>query len=395
MKGLRKLWNELVHWWCQEEPPRRSSFVFRALERKLERKTMGKFLVGCRVRSKANPRLVGTVVDNGDAVGMVRFKLDVPTQRGDAAWWEYVTLPEGDVENAPSGRKFTVGERVVWICAPSGRAAGTVWQVNHDDGYGVQLDNGWYTRLYEAALVPEHVVKVGQRVLLVDSPRLESKFVINKYGTVLNAELGGVFEVKLDNGARVFCDRSMVRFLPDLKAPERKFKVGDRVCYVADKTAIGVVVESHGDGMYGIAWNGSAFKPERMHAYSLELAPAVSPLLDETFFLSSYASESVQGGTAYDVKLCGLANTPSVFGGGDLKLRLASMDGWDKPGQPRYFRVTVTPIEEAKLEPLPCPFCQSNPVDDGQTLMCKACGRAATYEPTKEARVAAWNRRAK
>jgi hypothetical protein len=132
------------------------------------------------------------------------------------------------------------------------------------------------------------------------------------------------------------------------------------------------------------------------------------------------------------------------------------MDGWDEFNRQRRFRVTVTPIEEAKfkvgdrvrtkwrpqptlisdhcylqgsgvvvnvhedasglvtiqldasglvtihedtleLDPKvkPCPFCQRPPFDDGQTLMCEACGRAATYEPTKEARVAAWNRRAK
>ena len=379
---------------------------------------MGKFLTGERVRSRRNHRFVGTVVDHEgmrfgaptleaskrEDNGMVRFRLDVPTLLCTA-----FTLPEGDVEYAPD-RKFKVGDRVVWTYAPSGSVHGIVRWVNPDGGYRVELDDGnWCERLYEVALASE--IKAGQRVLLVDTPKPESKFAVGMHGTILTDESGGVFKVRLDNGVCIWCDRSMVRFLePDY------YKKHIKGTWVCEK----------------------------------------KPLLDETFILTSYASEGVHGGTAYDVKLRGLVNTPSVFGGGDLKLRLASMDGWDEFNRQRRFRVTVTPIEEAKfkvgdrvrtkwrpqptlisdhcylqgsgvvvnvhedasglvtiqldasglvtihedtleLDPKvkPCPFCQRPPFDDGQTLMCEACGRAATYEPTKEARVAAWNRRAK
>jgi hypothetical protein len=297
---------------------------------------MAKFKVGDRVRHTCG--VVGTVTEPGN------IWLTVKVTGDNGVRYQYEAR---NLELLPSYVAFKIGDRVkattdvigviVNICGCAELASYEVAVVC--SGLHFWFNPG------QLRLWPE--IKVGQRVLIVASPRPESKFAVGMYGTTLTGESGGVFEVRLDNGTRVICDRSMVWFL-DSDSP----------------------------------WNPTPYPNERT-------SEAKRPLLDETLVLYSYASEGVHGGTAYDVKLRGI-------GGVELKLRLASMDGWDSFNQQQRFRITVTPIEEAlEPTPLPCPFCQSSPVDDEQTLMCMACRRAATYEPTKEARVTAWNRRVK
>jgi hypothetical protein len=259
---------------------------------------VSKFLAGERVRLRQDPSRVGTVErqEKLDPAGMVRFKLDAVTQRGAVAQW--LLVPERDVEHAPD-RKFKIGDRVVWTCAPFGLLHGTVLQVHRDDGCGVQIDNGcWYGWVSEAALAPEHAVKVGQRVQIVSSPRPESKFAINMCGTTSTGETGGTFEVKLDNGARVWCDRSMVRFI-DEEAQKQK---------------------------------------------------GPKPLLNETFFCESWRSDDCNrcvGEELYDVSLKAMVNAGGSHRGGALNLKLRDRKLLTVG---KYFKVTVTPVEEQKFK---------------------------------------------
>jgi hypothetical protein len=189
--------------------------------------------------------------------------------------------------------------------------------------------------------------------------------------------------------------------------------------------------------------------------------PDVHPIVDEMFFLTESGYDCTKYGyPTYDLKFSGpvTGTKATTFRGGSLKLYLNDAASILKNTPNQKYRLTLTPVEEPKFKvgdrvrlkalpksgdvsdhcylqssgvvevahgnciygvhldtqthlmtihesaielepklesPLPCPFYGYKPEDDGTGLLCTKCRRAATYESTKEARVTSWNRRAK